>query len=512
MINTALRLPAPEIEALLQGKIIAAMPNKFITPGREFALCPSDESINLIPVEQYYRSSFLPIAHNAFTQLNFQGVLIEPQQMSLFSDEEQLKLPLLAYETVLIKTWARCELCQIINNTESLAGLSELTIWTKEALQEILTQRHNIFLAYLRVYQLSKSIEVAIKSKSQFVSLTQYLDLSEATPILTDRTFAQRKHQLENRQPPLHPELEELQSAIASLTITEPAAKQLDDDIKVFLGWSSDNLIIKQTDADLAWINNIAKLGDRSIEQEEKKTNYQAGTDFENIVRDSLEFLGFTIDYAHKGGAGGLDLFCSQPYPLFGECKAGRKIPNDTAVQLLNLGMLRRPDLFNQAAKLIIGPGEPTTQLQDAAKVQGMSIIKPETLQKLVKLQSNYRNSVDLFKLKEYLKAGQSDEEVEKYIDQIYIEISLRSQITIAVKELSEQENENSKAIHQNFTVTEIRVHYNATHNPKLTDEVVHNLLIELSSPLTGYLGRIKSSDWKSDRFYFLRDLPINLK
>ena len=61
--------------------------------------------------------------------------------------------------------------------------------------------------------------------------------------------------------------------------------------------------------------------------------------------------------------------------------------------------------------------------------------------------------------LKEYLKAGQSDEEVEKYIDQIYTDINLRSQIITVVKELSEQDNESSKAKHQNFTVTEIRVY-----------------------------------------------------
>ncbi|WP_292811690.1 DUF1802 family protein [Nostoc sp. JL23] len=368
--------------------------------------------------------------------------------------------------------------------------------------------RQNIFLAYLRVYQLPKSIEVPIKSNSQFLALPQPLNVSETKPVLNDRTFAQRKHQLEKLEPPLHLELEELQSAIASLSISQPAAKQLDDDMKVFLGWSSEKLI-KQPDPDLAWINNIAALGNRSKQEDEWKNNYQAGTDFENIVRDSLEFLGFTIDYAHKGGAGGLDLFCSKPYPLFGECKAGKKIPNPTAVQLLNLGTLRRSDLFNQATKLIIGPGQATTQLQDAAKVHNMAIINPETLEKLVKLQNNHRNSIDLFKLKEYLKAGQSDEEVEKYIDQVYKEMSLRSQIITAVKELSEQDNETSKATHHSF-ITEIRAHYNATHNPRLNDEVVRDLLIELSSPLTGYLGRIKGSDWKSDRFYFLRNLLIN--
>lgn len=456
---TALCLPVPDIEALIHGRTIAALPKMFIRPGQRFALYPADSSGS-------------------------------------------------------IKAWAKCELCQILDETKPLDILSKLTIWTPKVLKEILQKQQYLFLAYLRVYQLPQLQEISVNPNIQeklgkFVSLPNSLTVSEANPILNDRTFAQRKHQLEKLEPPLHRELEELQSAIASLTISQPAAKQLDDDIKVFLGWSSDKLI-KQPDPNLAWINDIAALGDRSIEQDDRKTNYQAGTDFENVVRDSLELLGFTIDYAHKGGAGGLDLFCSKPYPLFGECKAGRKIPNDTAVQLLNLGMLRRPDLFNQAAKLIIGPGEPTTQLQDAAKIQGMAIIKPETLQKLVKLQSNYRNSVDLFQLKEYLKAGQSDEEVEKYIDQIYIEISLRSQIITAVKELSEQDNETSKAIHPSFTVTEIRVHYNVTHNPRLNDEVVHDLLIELSSPLTGYLGRIKGSGGNSDRFYFLRDLPIN--
>ncbi|RCJ41789.1 DUF1802 domain-containing protein [Nostoc punctiforme NIES-2108] len=458
-IPTALCLPVPDIEALIQGRTIAALPKMFIRPGQKFALYPADSSVS-------------------------------------------------------IKAWAKCELCQILDETKPLEILSKLTIWTPKVLKEILQKQQYLFLAYLRVYQLPQLQEISVNPKIQeklgkFVSLPNSLTVSEVNPVMTDRTFAQRKHQLEKLEPSLHPELEELQSAIASLAISQPAAKQLDDDIKVFLGWSS-NKLIKQPDPNLAWINDIAKLGDRSIEQDDKKTNYQAGTDFENVVRDSLELLGFTIDYAHKGGAGGLDLFCSKPYPLFGECKAGRKIPNDTAVQLLNLGMLRRPDLFNQAAKLIIGPGEPTTQLQDAAKIQGMAIIKPETLQKLVKLQSNHRNSVDLFKLKEYLKAGQSDEKVEKYIDQVYTEISLRSQMIIAVKELSEQDNETSKVTHPSFTVTEIRVHYNATHNHRLNDELVHDLLIELSSPLTGYLGRIKGSDWKSDRFYFLRDLPIN--
>ncbi len=36
----------------------------------------------------------------------------------------------------------------------------------------------------------------------------------------------------------------------------------------------------------------------------------------------------------------------------------------------------------------------------------------------------------------------------------------------------------------------------------------MHEILVELSSSLTGYLGRIKGADLKSDKFCFLRDLP----
>ena len=43
-----------------------------------------------------------------------------------------------------------------------------------------------------------------------------------------------------------------------------------------------------------------------------------------------------------------------------------------------------------------------------------------------------------------------------------------------------------------------------------LGDKELYDILIELSSPLTGYLGRIKEDYWKKDRFYYLRDLPIN--
>ncbi|NEU79284.1 DUF1802 family protein [Nostoc sp. UIC 10630] len=458
-IPTALCLPVPDIEALIQGRTIAALPKMFIRPGQRFALYPADSSGS-------------------------------------------------------IKAWAKCELCQILDETKPLDILSKLTIWTPKVLKEILQKQQYLFLAYLRVYQLPQLQEISVNPNIQeklgkFVSLLNSLTVSEANPVINDRTFAQRKRQLEKLEPPLHHELEELQSAIASLSISQPAAKLLDDDIKVFLGWSSGKLI-KQPNPDLAWINDITKLGDRSIEQDEGKNNYQAGTDFEIIARRSLNFLGFKVEEDYKGGAGGLDLFCSQPYPLVCECKAGKSIPDRAVEELDRIGKRHLKENYLQAVRLIIGPGKPTKNLKESAEISKISIINVMTLQKLVEFKAKYPGAINLVELRQYLEPGQIDYRIDEYIDKAEREIKLRSQIITAVKELFEQDNETAKATHPSFTVTEIRVHYNATHNPRLNDEVVHDLLIELSSPLTGYLGRIKGSDWNGNHFYFLRDLAIN--
>ncbi|NJL67977.1 MAG: DUF1802 family protein [Microcoleus sp. SM1_3_4] len=301
LLQTALALPNPDIEALIQGRTIAAMPRMFLNPGRTFALYPANISVDLLSADRYYRSSFLPVAQKALDRLN--------------SDK------------VLIKAWARCEFCKPLDNSESLEAVSRLTIWKTEALQQTLQQRPFIFLAHLRVYLLPQPLEMPVQSSGNFVSLPKSLNVTDSTPVLSDFIFAKRHQQLKKLEPPEHPELEELQSALVqmpinNLTVKERSdAQQLNRQVKIFLGWSSDN-DVSQLEPDLAWINTIAALGNRTKEIDADKSNYQAGTDFENVVRDSLEFLGFTVDYAHKGGAGGLDLFCSKPYPLVGECKA----------------------------------------------------------------------------------------------------------------------------------------------------------------------------------------------
>jgi hypothetical protein len=130
-----------------------------------------------------------------------------------------------------------------------------------------------------------------------------------------------------------------------------------------------------------------------------------------------------------------------------------------------------------------------------------MAIINPETLEKLVKLQALYRNSVDLFKLKQYLKPGQSDDEVEKYIAQVEREIGLRSHIVQLVKNYLENTDFERVSVHA------LHGAYAVSRPPQpLQPQELHEILIELSSPLVGYLGREKGRDG-SDRFYFLRNL-----
>ncbi|MFN7412661.1 MAG: DUF1802 family protein [Dolichospermum sp.] len=456
-LPTALCLSVPDIEALIQGRTIAALPRMFIRTGQRFSLYPVDNSTNVL----------------------------------------------------LIKVWAKCELCQILNKTTPLDILSQLTIWNLETLEAMIQKHENIFLAYLRVYHLPQFIEVPtipnIQDKlGKFVGLPN-ISGSEDKPVLSVQVFIQRKQQLEKREPSLNPELEELQSALSQIANNNPVAQQLENEIKVFLGWSNAPTT-NTIDADLDWIKTITSLGDRSIEKDEGKSNYQAGTDFEIITRKSLDFLGFKVETAFKGGAGGLDLYCSQPYPLVCECKAGKSIPSRTVEELIKLGgMHLGREQFINSAKLVIGPGNATSDTQKSSKEWKVSIIKAMTLQKLVELKAKYPGAINLIELKQYLEPGQIDDKINEYIDKIEKEIKLRSHIIQLVKKHLEKTG-TKDAQFSNLCIAYL---YN---NPpqKLEDRELYDILIELSSPLTGYLGRIKEDFWKRDRFYYLRDLPIN--
>ncbi|MEH2420305.1 MAG: DUF1802 family protein [Nostoc sp.] len=476
LIDQAICLPVQEVEALIQGRTIATIPRMFIDPGRQFALYPTNGSTIPSPLERYYNANLQQFAQNNVTKVNS--------------------------EIILIKVWAKCEFCQILDDTQPLDVLSKSTVWSIEALKEILLQHHYIFLAYLRVYELDEPIEVSITATSQFIPLSQPTIVIKPKPILNDRTFAQRKRQLEKLEPPLYPELEELQSAIAPLTISQPAAKLLDDDIKVFLGWSS-NQPTNPLDLDLPWIQKIAEVG-----------NSSDGHTFEKLVRRGLLKLGFTgsgLNPDATGGAGGMDFYAEQPYPIVGECKATKteKVTDGTPAQLLKIGMNHLGKVqYENSIKLVVAAGELNFYALRTATENQMNVISPETLQKLVKLQVHYKNSINLLELKEFLQQapfGLAEDKLNTYIDKVEQSIKLRSHIIQLVKNYLQNSGIESAGVEA------LHGAYFGSHPPQpIKTAEMHEILIEVSSPLTGYLGRIKSSDWKGDRFYFLRDLPIN--
>ena len=483
LLQTALALPNPDIEALIQGRMIAAMPQMFLTPGRTFALYPANLSVDLLSGDRYYRSHFLPAAQKALAQLDL--------------------------DKVSIKAWARCEGGQTLDESESLEALSRLTVWKTEALQQILQQRPFIFVAYLRVYLLPQPLEMPVHPSGNFVSLPKSLNVTDSRPVLSESIFAKRRQKLVNRESPDQPELEELQSALVHLSTTNTKAKQLDAEIKMFLGWS-EKLPTTQPDPDLAWISAIAQIG-----------NSSDGNTFEKLVRQSLVKLGFansntnpkaSLNPESTGGAGGLDFYCETPYPVAGECKASKheSVPNSVTAQLIHLGLTHLGQArFERSVKIILAAGLLTNPANQAAIGSKMNVIRPETLQRLVELKAKQPGSIDLLQLKPCLEqqpfGEEADAKVNRYIDDVREKLKVRSHIVQLVKDFLERTKSTSVEFNQ------LHGAYAFSMSPQpLKYEEIHEILIELSSPLTGYLGRIKGQDLGRDRFYFLRDLPLD--
>ncbi len=134
-----------------------------------------------------------------------------------------------------------------------------------------------------------------------------------------------------------------------------------------------------------------------------------------------------------------------------------------------------------------------------------MNVITPETLEKLVELQSNYQGCVDLLELKQCLQQepfGLADDKVNSYISKIEDDLKLRSHLVELVKyylQDSKLDSTGVEALHGAY--------FGSQPPQPLQTKEMYEILIELSSSLTGYLGRIEGADWKSDKFYFLRNL-----
>jgi len=448
-IANGLRISATNLDALRSGAIVGAFSKTFLAIDRSFALYPD------LQVENS--------------------------------------------DLVTVDLWAECKSCESIDNTFDLLKLSQLTALSIEELESIFQQRASIFLLVLRVYKLPNPIQVQQQSTGNFVPLPESITIFEKIPILDDEQFQQIQDQSKDL------ELSIISSQFPDIALDDEDFLKINSNI---LSAETQEVIDEenQINDSLSWIKTISKLGDRSIKEDKGKSNYQAGTDFENIVKDSLEFLGFTIDEAHKGGAGGLDLFCSKPYPLTGECKAGKSIPNGAVKQLVALGgaHLGVDKFIKSSVKLVIGAGNPTDPMLHDAQEWKVSIIKAMTLQKLVELKAKYDGAVNLFELKQYMQAGQIDDKIHEYIQKVESDIKLRSHVVQTVKNF---------LLNNSFKEVETNVIfglYAGSNPPKsLSTEELKEILIELSSPLAGYLGRVEEDGKKCDRFYYLRDLPI---
>jgi len=482
-LDTALRLPIADLTALIQGRSIAILPRITLRIGQSLALYPDlNLSLKLNP-QKHYSAYFSPITN------------IERESLDLKNGT--------------IKVWARCEKCQMFDESESLERLANSTIWKPELFKEILQDRPYLFVAYLRVYQLSERLQIPqnLENNKQFLVLPHPINACEDKPILEDEIFELRCQELENQTPVKHSNLEYLYNELYNVSLNQQKENLLLTDLQTFFNWSNLDLFESKKSED-DWIKNISTLG-----------NSSDGDKFEKIVRKALQFLGFqnnsndpnlkdSLNPEKTGGAGGLDVYADFPYSIVGECKASKstKISDNkdgAAFQLIKLGnKYLQSENFNNCLKLIFASGEFTKDANLTAIGNKMNLITPEILEKLVEIKANFPGLINLFELKNILEkepfGEESDNKINQYIDELLNQINIRSKIINLVKTLKET---NLDQLEGAYKVN--------NHNSPLTREQLSEILIELSSPLTGYLGRIKRGNIKSDHFYFVRNLEM---
>ncbi|MEG4507212.1 DUF1802 family protein [Microcoleus sp. F6_B4] len=488
-IIKGIQLPACDVDLLTLGRLIAVPFRQNIREGEVLWLYPSQHLPDNLSLDQYYQTQYLTKAESALAELQTYPIQI--------------------------KVWARCEYHWRINPQQKylLEKIAKSTVWKLEALEHIFEQYQVLKLLILRVYRLSNPCVVNVPTESGAFYWPQRDDVmamnrESDTPVISEANFYQRKALLVGGEVYPYKDLEALQLQVEQIGSINLAANPLNDDIKMFLGWS-EKLPTTQPDPDLSWISAIAQIG-----------NSSDGHTFEKLVRKSLIKLGFansnnkpeaSLDPESTGGAGGLDFYCETPYQVVGECKATKSetVADGTPAQLIKLGHKHLQEQYDCCIKIIMAAGQLNRHAKQTAIGNRMNVIRPETLQKLVELKAKQPGSIDLLQLKPCLEqqpfGEEADAKVNRYIDEVREKLKVRSQIIQAVKQLCSDSDFP--------TVVEIKVQYNARFaatDSKLTNESVKDLTIELSSPLTGYLGRIKGENGQSDRFYFLRDLPLD--
>jgi hypothetical protein len=470
-----------EIDLLLRGVIIAALPKLYLK-GKSFLLYPlNDQDLTSHYHPQFNRDS-------------------DPQT----TPNDQ---------SVIIKSWARCELCERVQSVQDLERLTQSTIWTNQGLKRHLGANPHLFLAYLRVYRLPQPMTVNRIENDQdkagkFIGLNPAIAIDGSQPVLTEDQFDAALHALKERQPiitleitPL-PEPERPKLEAIAPPEPEPKAPPIQPEITPdTLRSPEPETVLKpatvpQTSYELT---QIAEVG-----------NSSHGHEFERLIRKGLLFLGFqnseenpkaSLNPDSTGGAGGLDFYANYPYPIVGECKATKteKVPDGTPAQLVKLGHKILKSHYQDCIKIVVAAGELTNAANETASGNQINVLRPETIQRLVCLKQNYPGAVNLFELKHILESEPFSEavdaQVNHYIDAIAGAIQTRSNLIALVKEQPQPPD-----------VTLLQGIYIGRYSSSVDLQELHQILVELASPLTGYLGRRKGEQWKEDRFYFVRE------
>ncbi|MEO0768545.1 MAG: DUF1802 family protein [Cyanobacteria bacterium J06649_4] len=491
-LTTGLWLPPLDIAALLQGRMIVAMTHTFRNP-LQFMLCPLRPDANAVYSLDQYSYSFL----------------------------RSVPKPIATSENITVTAWAKFGACRIYNKSHDLEALSHHTVWTTGYLQELMQMQHKLFLMTVQVYRFEQPIQLNMRAASsanlgQYIALPDAFSNRNASPVIAQSTFARRQQQLFDFTPPSHPELAVLQADLATLRENGLGAMLLDRDLRYLLGWSR----LEETqlcNSDLVWIRKIARLG-HSID------TYS----FVRVVNRALTRLGFhTVEASATENAISalgseavpLDINFQAPFALIGDCRACYFASDAMPERLKQLGKrCLTATAFAQAVKVVFAARPMTVHANEAAIENGINIMRPETLQRLTELQVQHPGSIDLLKLKPCLSASpfgeDADDKVNHFIDGIVQQLAVRAELISAVKTCLNETGEKRVGADAVFFLYAA----DATQKglPQLSRMEVQEALIELSSPLAGYLGREKDRETEDiansacgDRFYFLRELHI---
>jgi len=150
-LSLAIALPSMDIQALIEGVTLAALPNRSLQPGQTFLLYPLQTPY---PEQAYHPNLTIAQPPNP------------PSSSQIW-----------------IEAWAKCERCELVSEIAEVESLTHYTIWTELELIKRKQNRSYLFLTYLKVYKLAEKVAM-VNSITGFIgplnSLAQDCSLLKA--------------------------------------------------------------------------------------------------------------------------------------------------------------------------------------------------------------------------------------------------------------------------------------------------------------------------------------------